>query len=86
MVRLNAPDRYERIGVGCQRIGDDVLELANLVAAERETRVAVLALRVDLDGAAEMLRQAVELVDRRRAERERVALEPLQHRGLPGRS
>jgi hypothetical protein len=76
MVRLDATDGHERIGIGGEGIGDDVLELANLVAAEREARVAVLALCIDLDRAAEMLRQAAQLLDRRRAERERVALEP----------
>ena len=79
MVRLHAADGHERIGIGRERVGNDVLELADLVAAEREARVAVLALGIDLDRAAEMRRQTVELLDRRRAERERVALELLQH-------
>jgi hypothetical protein len=55
MVRLDAADGHERIGIGREGIGDDVLELANLVAAERQARIAVLALGINLDRAAQML-------------------------------
>ena len=60
-------------------VGDDVFELAQLVAAEREARIAVLALGVELDLAAEMGGQARQLLDRRRTEGERVAIELFQH-------
>ena len=54
MVRLHAADRDQRVGVGGDRVGDDVFELAQLVAAEGQPRIAVLALGVELDLAAEM--------------------------------
>ena len=47
-------------------VGDDVLELADLVAPEREPRVAVVALGPDLDVAAERLGEPAELLDGRR--------------------
>ena len=65
------------------RVGDDVFELADLVAAEGEAGVAVLALGVELDAAAEMLGQAVELLDGRGAEGEGVAGEFLEHGAAP---
>ena len=79
MVRLHAADRDQRVGVRGDRVGDDIFELAQLVAAEREARIAVLALGVELDLAAEMGAQARELLDRRRTERERVAIKLFQH-------
>ena len=54
VVGLHAADRDQRIGVGGDRIGNDVFELAQLVAAEGEAGIAVLALGVELDLAAEM--------------------------------
>jgi len=54
VVRLHAADRDQRVGVGGDRIGDDVFELAQLVAAIGEAGIAVLALGIDLDLAAEM--------------------------------
>src|SRR5207237_9741615 len=54
VVRLHAADRDQRVGVGGDRIGDDVFELAQLVAAEGEPRIAVLAFGVELDVAGNM--------------------------------
>ena len=42
VIRLDAAYRNQRIGAGCNRVRDDVFELADLVAAERETGIAVL--------------------------------------------
>src|SRR5262249_19243575 len=77
-------DRDQRVGVGGQRIGDDVFELAQLVAAEGEPGIAVLAFRKDLDLAAEMRREARQLLDRGGPEGERIALELFQHVVIPG--
>ena len=54
VVRLHTTDRHERVAALGERVGDEVLELAHLVAAEGDARVAVLALRPDLDLAAEV--------------------------------
>jgi hypothetical protein len=51
---------------------DNVFELAQLVAAERQPRIAVVALGEDIHFAAERLRQPRQKLDGRRAERERV--------------
>jgi hypothetical protein len=53
VVRLDAADRHERVAALRERVGDEVLELADLVAAERDAGVAVLALGPDLDRAAQ---------------------------------
>ena len=71
VVRLDAADRDERVAALGERVGGEVLELAHLVAAEREPGVAVLALGPDLDRAAEVLGQPLEPVDRRRPEQQR---------------
>ena len=65
------------------RIGNDVFELAQLVAAEREAGIAVLALGVELDLVAQMRAQALQPLDRRRAEGERIAFEFFQHAQRP---
>ena len=70
VVGLDAADRHERVAALGERVGDEVLELADLVAAEREAAVAVLALGPHR-GAAQVLRQAVEPLDRRRTEQQR---------------
>ena len=75
VVRLDAADRDERVAALRERIGGEVLELARLVAAVGEARVAVLALGPDLDLAAEVLGEALEAVDRGGAEREGYARE-----------
>ena len=79
VVRLHAADRDQRVGVRGDRVGNDVFELAQLVAAEREAGIAVLALGVELDLVAQMRAQALEPLDRRRAEGERIAFEFFQH-------
>ena len=89
MVRLHAADRHQRVGAGGKRVGHDVFELPQLVAAEGEARVAVLALGVELDPAAQMRGQPCELLDRRRAEGQRIAGEFCEHersRRLQGRT
>jgi hypothetical protein len=78
VVRLHAADRDERVAALGEGIGREVLELAHLVAAVREPRVAVLALRPDLDPAAEVLLEPLEPVQGRRPEEERHALEGLE--------
>ena len=47
VVGLHAADRDERVAALGERVGDEVLELARLVAAEREPAVAVVALGPD---------------------------------------
>src|SRR5207244_12209788 len=44
VVRLHTADRDERVAALRERVGDEVLQLARLVAAVREARVAALAL------------------------------------------
>ena len=78
VVRLHAADRDERVAAPRERVGDEVLELARLVAAEGEAGVAVVALGPDR-GAAQMLRQPVQPVDGRRAEGQGISLEVVQH-------
>ena len=77
VVRLHAADRDERVAALRERVGDEVLELARLVAAEREPGVAVVALGPDR-GAAQVLRQPLEPVDGRRAEGQRIAREVVE--------
>jgi hypothetical protein len=79
VVRLHAADRDQRVGAGGDRVGHDVLELAQLVAAESEAGIAVLAFRIELDRAAEMRGQTVEPLDRGRPKGERVAGKFLEH-------
>ena len=70
-----------------QRIRREVLELAHLVAAVCEARVAVLSLGPDLDVAAKVLGETLESVDRRRAEEQLHAVERFQaHGSSPGDS
>jgi hypothetical protein len=77
VVGLVAADRHDRVGAGGEDVGDDVLELAHLVAAEREAAVHVLAFRPDLR-APEVVAQARQVLQRARAEGERVARELVQ--------
>ncbi len=73
VVGLHAANRDQRVGVGGDCVRDDVFELAQLVATIGEAGIAVLALGIDIDIAAKMLRQPLQLLDGRRAEGERVA-------------
>ena len=63
VVRLDATDRDERVAAGRERVRDEVLELAGLVATERDARVAVVALRPDRS-APEVLREPPERLQR----------------------
>jgi hypothetical protein len=67
LVRLNAADRHQRVAGLRQCLGDQVFELAGLVATERKAAVAVLAFGKQVDLAAEMRAQALQGLDRRRA-------------------
>ena len=78
VVRLHAADRDERVAALRERVSDQVLQLPRLVAAVREARVAVLALRPDLDLAAEVLAQPLEPMHRRRTEEQRHASDVVQ--------
>ena len=53
VVGLHAADRHQRVGIRRDRVGHDVFELAQLVAADRQAGIAIVALRLDLDLAAE---------------------------------
>jgi len=64
-------------------VGDDVFELAPLIAAEGERRVAVFPLGVDLDLGAAMLRQPRQPFDMRRPAGGRIVFEFFQHRRPP---
>jgi hypothetical protein len=75
VVRLHAADRDERVAALNERVGGEVLELPHLVPAEGEARVAVLALRPDLDLPAELLGEARQPVHRRRPEEQGDAVE-----------
>ena len=75
VVRLNAADRDQCVSVRRDRIWHDIFELAELVAAQREPGIAVVALGVNLDLAAERRRQARQVLDRCRPEGERIAFE-----------
>ena len=68
VVGLDAADRDQRVAALGDRLGHEVLELAHLVAAERDAAVAVLALGPDLDAAAERRRQPRQRMDRRGTE------------------
>ncbi len=58
VVRLDPADRHQRVAALGESVGDEVLELANLVAAEGDAAVAVFALGPDLDLATERRREA----------------------------
>ena len=77
VVGLHAADRDERVAALGARVGDEVLELARLVAAVGEPAVAVVALRPHVR-AAELRAQPLEPVHGRRAERQRVPLEGVE--------
>ena len=80
VVRLHAADRDERVASLRERVGREVLELAHLVAAVGEARVAVLPLRPDLDlrrrGARSAARAGAPATARRAAARGRSSRVP----------
>ena len=78
VVGLHAADRDERVAALGERLGDEVLELAHLVAAERDAGVAVLPLGPDLDPAAELGAQPRQRVHRRGPEQQRDAGEVVE--------
>jgi hypothetical protein len=63
VVGLHAADRDQRVAALGQRVGDQVLQLARLVAAEGEPAVAVVPLGPQR-GAAEVRGQALQAMDR----------------------
>ena len=63
VIRLHAADRDERVAAVRQGVGDQVLEFANLVAAEGEAGVDVVALGPDRC-AFEVLAQSIETMNR----------------------
>ena len=80
VVGLDAADGDERVAALGQRVRGEVLQLAHLVAAERETGVEVLALGPDL-GAAEGFGEAIEAMDGRWSEEEGIAGEGIEFHG-----
>src|SRR5688572_24111653 len=80
VIGLQTADRHERIGARSNRIGHDVFELPELVAAQREPGIAIVALGVDLYFSAERCRQPRQMLDGRRTEGQRIAIE-LLHEG-----
>src|SRR5215212_1670622 len=79
MVGLDAADRNQRVGAGRDSIGHDVFELPDLIAAEGQAGIAVVALGKDVDHTAEMRGEALQVLDRRRAEGQRIAGEFFKH-------
>src|ERR1700680_4091398 len=79
VIGLDTTDRDQGVGVGGNRIRDDIFELPQLVASESQPRIAVLALGIKLNFAPEMCGKPRELFDVGRSEGERIALEFLQH-------
>jgi hypothetical protein len=77
VVRLHPADRDERVAALGERVGEQVFELARLVAAEGKTRADVVSLRPQR-GAAEVLSQPLERMDGRRPEQQRVAVESFE--------
>jgi len=73
VVRLDPADRDERVAARGQCVRDEVLELANLVAAEGDAGVAVLALGPDLDPSTQGRTQAWQRMHGRQPEQERDA-------------
>ena len=82
LVRLDAADGHQRVAALGQRLGDEVFELARLVAAKGEAAVAVLALGVQLDPAAKLRAQARQRVYGRGSEGKRMAGKTLKIHGV----
>ena len=80
VVRLVAADGDEGVGAAGEHVGDDVLELADLVAAEREATVDVLTLGPHL-GTAEVVAQPAQVLQRAGAEGELVPGDVVQAHG-----
>ena len=80
VVRLHAADRHERVASVGQRVGHQVFEFSDLVAAECEGGVHVVALGPDRCSL-EVLGQTIQPMNRRRAEHERVTGKRFQRHG-----
>src|SRR4029077_3322276 len=63
LVRLDTTNGYRRVAALGQRLGDQVLELAGLVATESQAAVAILTLGVEIDLAAQMRAQTLQGLD-----------------------
>src|SRR4029079_15105093 len=72
--------RLCRVSAAGEHVGNDVLELADLVAAERQPAVDVLALGPHL-GSAEMVTEAPQRLQRARPEGELVARDVVKAHG-----
>src|SRR6266853_4368908 len=81
LVRLDTTNGYQRVAALGQRLGDQVLELAGLVAAESQAAVAIFTLGVEIDLAAQMRAQALQGLDWCGAESQRMTGEALQVHG-----
>ena len=75
LVRLDAADGDQGVAALRDGFGDQVFQLARLVAAEGQPAVAVFALGVQVHLAAEVRAESCERLDRRDAEGERVTRE-----------
>lgn len=71
VIGLDAPDRHQGVTALGQRVGGQIFELANLVAAEGDARVAVLSLGPDLHPPAQGFAQPRQRMDGRGAEQQR---------------
>ena len=80
VVRLDPADRHERVAALGASVGDQVLELARLVAAVGETAVAVVALGPQVRPA-EVSRQALQPMHGRGAEQQRDAIKGVELHG-----
>ena len=78
VVRLDTADRHQRVTPLGEGVRHEVLQLADLVATERDTRVAVLTLGPDLDVAAQDGAEPTQRVNRRRAEQQRNTCEVVE--------
>ena len=74
VVGLHAADRHQRVAALRERVGDEVLQLAQLVAAVCEAAVAVVALGPERSSA-QVRGQPLEPVHRGGAEQQRIARE-----------
>ena len=81
MVRLNAADRNQLVGIGGDRVGHDIFELAQFVAAERQPGIAILAFGVKFDPPAEMRAEPRQPFDVGWAESQGITREFRQHAG-----
>ena len=84
VVGLDPADRHQVVGTCGQRVGDEVLQLAGLVAAEGQARVAVLPFGPD-PGTTEVLAESIQRMHRTGPEQQRIPRELCQPHDLPPR-